>query len=111
MNTSTPKFAVGELVIVHCVNFPRHNGEHVVRDILEKGSIYFDRLANKNLRTVPHDGYRFRASPFGYIMEDILPDTDGFEVIYDESCLKKKHQPGELSWEELLNEERNEATV
>jgi hypothetical protein len=111
MSTSTPKFAIGEVVIVQCVSFPKYNGEHTVREILQEGSIYFDRIYNKPLRTVPLDGFRHRASPFGYIMEDILRDTDGYEVIYDESVLRKKHQPGELSWEELLNEERNEAAV
>ena len=111
MSTSTPKFAIGEVVIVQCVSFPNYNGEHTIKDILQKGDIYFDRLAGKMLRTVPIDGYSHRASPFGYIMEAVLNDTDGYEVIYDESVLRKKHQPGELSWEELLNEERNEAAV
>jgi len=106
MSICTPKFAIGEVVLVQCVNFTKYNGEHTVREVLQRGSIYFDRLAGKNLRTIPHDGTVHKASKFGYVMEAILPDTDtdGLEVIYDESCLRKKHQPGELSWEELVNE-------
>jgi len=104
---SIPKFAVGEVVIVACSQFPIHDGEHTIRGILEPGSIYFDRLAHRDLRTVPVGA----TSPFGYIMEAVLDDTDGFEVIYDERALRKKHQPGELSFEELVNEQKQPASV
>lgn len=105
MNIQEPLFAVGEVVIVSCHNFPHYDGEHTVREVMQRGDVYFDRLANQVFRTMPPP----TASLYGYQMDAVLEDDDGFEVIYDQSCLRKKHQPGELSFEELVNEHKEPA--
>jgi hypothetical protein len=103
---STPKFAVGEQVIVTCPEIPIYNGDHTVREILQPQDTYFDRCAGMRLRTNPPPMPHIK---FGYIMEAVLPDDDGFEVIYDESCLRKKHEPGEISFKELMEEHKEPA--
>jgi len=102
----TPKYSIGELVILQSKQLPDYNGEHVIRAISMKGSEYTCRISGITFE----DMY---ACGVAYIMEEILPEKyDGddpdiqgqvVEVYWDESSLRKKHQPGELSFQELMN--------
>jgi len=101
---STPKFAVGEVVIVAGNTRPCEQGEHTVHLILTPGARYFDRITRSMVRTIPLNQHH---SGFGYIMEDLLLDHDGHEVIFDQSCLRKKHVPGEDSFNEIMQDLKN----
>lgn len=84
---SKPLFAVGEVVILQSVSYSQYNGEHTVEAVIEDGEKYRGFACGNG------DGER------GYDL--------GFTVsgerftIFRESVIRKRHQPGEHSFEDL----------
>lgn len=76
-----PKFEVGEVVILQSVGHPERNGEYSVLS-LEQG----------RFRTPTNELYE----GFSYMLDD------GGDVGWVETSLRKKHQPGELSFTDLM---------
>lgn len=94
------KFSVGEVVILQSRSRPECNGEYSVSAIVYGVSAYID----------PHTGTLARCinrrNDIAYVLSDpnlLASDGDGKQsATWLESALRKKHQPGELSYSELL---------
>lgn len=78
----TPKFAVGEVVILQSEQKPEFNGECEVIKVLSYGEV--------------HGFQKVNAAAFGYVL------TVNDEL-WSELALRKKHQPGELSFDKLMS--------
>lgn len=96
---SIPKFFPGEVVILQSVKYPEFNGEHIVRRIMKDDDEYKCRHSGKIL-------VNGTSSPILYILEDILTAKSEkgsiVEIGWEESALRKKHIPGEMSFTELM---------
>lgn len=88
-DVSRALFAVGEVVILQSRGFPELNGEYPVLDVLHPGQ---SRQSGGVLRinTGPKAGYDLGITP---------PGHSGWWI---ESALRKRHQPGEYSLEDLV---------
>lgn len=97
----TPKFAVGEVVILQSRQLPQFNGEHTVRQVLTCNDIREDRAYYGKF-------VRWTSDKVGYILEEIFPlgtTSEGHpcEVTWHECALRKKQQPGEISFDKLMS--------
>jgi hypothetical protein len=96
MNT-TPKFSIGEVVILQSRMMPHHNGEYTVDRIIVKDEVFRCRLTGKMLKSA-----KLR-SGFAYHLSNKAPDPElQTEVSWAETALRKKHIPGELSYSSLM---------
>lgn len=99
----TPKFSVGEVVILQSVNRPDLNGECTIGAVVTRqGQATEDRVHPAGF--VIRKGERIAA---GYVLQELMPystTTDGHkcELLWAESALRKKHQPGDMSFTELM---------
>lgn len=85
---SQPKFAVGEVVILQSRSAPELNGEYPVLDVcLPNDSRPIAGVMKKNLN-----------GQTGYLLEVVGQNGTGW---WAESALRKRHQPGEYSWQDL----------
>jgi hypothetical protein len=96
---STFKFSVGEIVILQCNDYPHVNGEYTVTHCIHAHELYND----------PEFGQPLRAEILGYFLDGarlVLPDGGGNKAtaLWYEGALRKKQLPGELSFEELVQE-------
>lgn len=93
-----PKFEVGEVVILQSITHPHYNGEYTVEAVIPTKGTYKCRLTNDKF-THSHKGYAYLLdSPLKVKAE--LP----FESAVDEPALRKKHQPGEMSFTNLMSQ-------
>lgn len=97
----TPKFSVGEVVILQSISMPECNGEYTVACVADDGERFID----------PHYGIQrtCRGPGVGYVLSDasliavkLSRNSQTGSAIWAESALRKKQQPGELSYTELL---------
>ena len=91
-----PKFSVGEVVILQSKNHPECNGEYSVT------GIYAPDGQRKNSDKVTI------STTFGYSLSCDEPDS---KSAWAESALRKKHQPGELSFSSLMESLNTSLTV
>lgn len=89
-----PKFELGEVVILVSVSLPERNGEYSVIGVYQPG--------RQDIEGKPYNiscvGYRLDGA------DETTPDlVHGGPTIFSESALRKKHTPGELSFDELMN--------
>lgn len=83
-----PLFAVGEVVMLQSKNCPELNGEHRVREVVGLGeSTVIDGVKKINVGTRP-------------VYDLGVPGRAGHNF-WDESALRKRHQPGEYSFDGL----------
>lgn len=85
----TPKFEVGEVVILQSINKPERNGEYQIEGIAWHGDVYKGLTCNYS-RDKHAPGYDLGTS------DDVGPE------LWDESALRKKHLPGSLSFRDLV---------
>lgn len=96
---NTPKFAVGEVVVLQSVDSPELNGDHTVIMIPYAGEEYDDPITG--VRCIQND-----SAPFAYILDD--PDMvirhmgAWLTTTWHESALRKKHQPGTESFQDMM---------
>lgn len=95
-----PKFEVGEVVLLRSKSRPHLNGDdYKVHAILAPNQGHISRLVKNTVIICDGDGW-------GYILDDssgpVIDDTDGDEMCWSESVLRKKHQPGEMSFDSLM---------
>jgi len=83
-----PKFAIGEIVILQSKRFPELNGEYQVVDVVSPGE---SRLVDGFSMVNDRGG-------FGYSLGVRAAGHSGW---WCESALRKRHQPGEYSWQDL----------
>lgn len=94
------KFSVGEVIILQSKSLPQYNGEYTVEAILQKGELFSCRLTNTTLRQVDGGNTYVLSTPLA------IPDT-GYETFWAESALRKRQEPGELSYTELMQSLRS----
>lgn len=82
-----PLFAVGEVVILVCEGITELNGEYKVAHIVISGDVYQGFVVGE------HD------EGFGYDLG--LDHPLGGSRIFAEKSLRKRHQPGEYSFDAL----------
>ena len=84
---SSPKFKVGEEVILQSHERPDLNGEYFVEEIFMPGNSYTCRYTN-NVFMCPSN------APVCYRLEGLTPCVEGMEALIGENLLRKKHQKG-----------------
>lgn len=89
-----PLFAVGEIVVLQSVDCPHLNGERAVLRVIASGEIYTCPLSGRKVRRV--------SKGFGYLLEGCgVENMRGLVRQWTESALRKRHQPGEYSFDAL----------
>ena len=92
-----PKFKVGEVVILQSKDRPMLNSEYIVAAISENHKPFVD----------PYSGLKFTAdwthSNFAYILEGCQLRASGNARYWAEWALRKKHLPGEMSYDTLMS--------
>jgi hypothetical protein len=85
---ANPKFAVGEVVILQSTEYPEFNGEHVVESIISPGERGRD----------DYNGGKV----FGYYLSPshLVRESQG-EAMWSERVIRKRHQPGDYTWDGL----------
>lgn len=83
-----PLFAVGEIVVLQSKSAPEFNGEYQVLEVVGPGeSTVVDGVKKKN-----------NLPKYVYGLGVVGPNNSGF---WAESVLRKRHQPGEYSFDAL----------
>lgn len=94
-----PKFKLGEPVILQSKDYPHYNGEYVIHAIVVGSELYFDRVLGKLVIDI------FPPGEVAYTLCQAFPDPcNPIEIYWDESALRKKQDPSEFSFEELIKE-------
>lgn len=91
------KFSEGEVVILQSVNYPEYSGEYEIFKILGQGEEWEDRIDSEVILVC--DDY------IGYIFTTPLPSKDqdhSGECLWAESSLRKRQEPSELSYTEIM---------
>lgn len=98
----TPKFSVGEVVILQSVSRPESNGEYIVAVVAGNYEEFIDpHFGSKRMCRGPGTGYVL-SDPLLVASLDYASTAIKSSAIWAESALRKKHQPGELSYSQLL---------
>lgn len=95
----TPKFSVGEVCLLQSVDHPELNGDVTVLKIVNNGEEY----------TSP-DGqlHRLGAEGFAYVLDRDAANGNPF---WNESALRKKHDPSDYGFYELMENIKDMATA
>jgi len=93
-----PYFEVGEEVILCSEECPQFNGDAVVIMIVEH-AVFIDPHNGLVVRILGYSGDIF------YILDGYVDDAeqDGRSNYWDQSSLRKKHQPGKQSFNKLMS--------
>lgn len=89
-----PKFEVGEVVLLRSRNLPELNAEYEVEHLEVKNgreSVSFGGLL-----------YLFEDYEVVYFLLGVVNPSNGRPVAWGESSLRKKHTPGEMSFDNLI---------
>lgn len=112
--TSSPKYNVGEVVLLRSKIRPDLNGEYKVIQVVEMGEEYPCRHRGGDYRVKRAD---VNGRGPAYRLSDVFPisraNAGAVEVegCWAESALRKKHIPGELSFTELMQSVTNKENV
>jgi len=90
-----PKYEIGEVVLLRSVELPHMNCEAAVL------KIYGGPAGTK----IDHEGvgYQLSVGGFSYFLDKDFPSPEtGNQIMWAESALRKKHQPGEMGFEDLM---------
>lgn len=96
-----PKFSVGEIVIVQSPNYPETNGEYEVIQIFnyEEFLVYCE------------GAFKSESQPLVYRLKDYVAfgkiKVGSKTDCVSEPSLRKKHQPGEMDYKELMQTLKN----
>jgi hypothetical protein len=90
---SVPRFSVGEVVVLCSAMWPELNGERTVLFVVPPEGIFRD----------PVDGSltRNESGVLCYVLDDGQARQDGSCFTWAERALRKRHTPGEYSFEDL----------
>lgn len=93
-----PKFEVGEEVVLASRECPHLNGEYFVDLVIKTGDSYKDRITSK-ITTLVDAG----SGTYGYLLSNIAKAPEiNREIIWNETALRKKHKPAEMSFSALM---------
>lgn len=104
-----PKFSVGEVVILHSVSRPELNCEDTILEVIEPNNTSIDRIYGGVVR------HKF-ARGYGYKLENtkisgVTEEGLSCEKVWAESALRKKQEPGEMSFMQLMSSLKIEEKV
>jgi len=103
---SSPKFRVGEVVILQSRTYPQHSGqEYTVHRVLSDGEKYHCRITGAPTQAGNN------LSLYGYLLTPCFPNAHGREALMAEQTLRKKHIPGEMRFYEMMNAFKKGATA
>lgn len=91
------KFSEGEVVILQSVTMPQYNGEYIIDKIIHPSEPHICRISGIILENCEEI--------MGYVFTEALLDlvaNDGGETIWAEIALRKRQEPSELSYTELM---------
>lgn len=92
-----PYFSVGEEVILCSKSNPQLNGNYIVETAIKTGTYSECRITGRSIRCT--NGL----SDYGYRLEGLLVKCEfGFEAIWDQSALRKKHKGSDKSFDEIV---------
>ena len=95
---SSPKFKVGEEVILVSRDFPEYNGEYIVEAVVTEGDIVCCKIT--------HNTRRIRGQDYVYRLEGLIAPNYKNDFIQEgfwaESAIRKKHQKGDITFENLM---------
>jgi hypothetical protein len=95
-----PKYSEGEIVILQSANFPEYSGEYEIFKVLFYNDEFPDRLDKTT--TLVCDG------PVAYVFTEPLADkSTSTECIWAEHSLRKRQQPGQMGYKELMTSLKN----
>lgn len=87
-------YEVGECVILQSEDYPQYNGEYTVFEIILRGSAARCRISGVDQQAI---------SSFVYALDQPLrSDKTGREVFFLQSALRKKHEPSQQSFKDLM---------
>ena len=92
----TQLFSVGEAIILQSPNLSEYNGEYTIHAIVQPNENFTCRLTGLNLYTT---------EGVSYVLDEPLLDLvscEGAETFWAPSSLRKKHDPSEFSFNELM---------
>ena len=96
-----PKYSEGESVILKSISHPQYNGsDYTIQKVLKNGDSYICRETGLLIT-------RTNKSDFGYILNEVVvTNTNDLGMIVEtgwkESCLRKKHEPSQMSFQSLI---------
>lgn len=99
-----PLFSVGEVVILASRSMPHLNGEYSVLLVVPEGGKFKCPITQEPAQSV-------RSAGFGYVLDDGDLTDGGICHQWHQSALRKKHQPGEQSFAELMQTLKNPVSV
>nr|WP_298117386.1 hypothetical protein [uncultured Pseudomonas sp.] len=89
-----PLFAVGEVAILQSKSRPELNGERTVLLVVQHGESYICPVSG---------GCDMNASgALAYVLDDGERGREGHCIQWAENALRKRHQPGEHNWQDLM---------
>jgi len=95
----TPKFSVGEVVILQSKDHAQINGEYSVLIVVNGKMAYECPITGETIINAC-DG-------IGYVLDIDYKDDDGTCCQWAEAVIRKKHQPGEQSFTDLMASLKN----
>lgn len=101
---SSPKFQIGEEVILQSRTWPHFSGDHEVLDI----------IAGKKGNTLYYSGhpYKFDYDGFAYVLNPGHVDVkSGVPIVWKETSLRKKHKPCGMSFDQLMTKIKGKVNV
>lgn len=100
---SSPKFSVGEEIILQSETYPEANGEYVVIGITRLKDIAF--RYNFNYNSSDGSNYHYELGGVFVELRDMEGNCSGLMCNhFSETSLRKKHKPSEFeSYEALMN--------
>ena len=93
---NTPKFKVGEEVILQSKGYLEYNGEYIVESVFTPNQTVTDRISGLKSTNM--------SNCFVYRFTQILKSKkkENVEISFLESALRKKYKPSEVSFSELM---------
>ena len=94
-------FEVGEVIILQSPNLSEYNGEYTIHAILPVNEDFKCRLTGLMIYTT---------EGLSYVLDEPLADLhafDGCETLWAPSSIRKKQEPGELSYTQLMQSLRS----
>lgn len=95
---SSPKFKVGEQVVLQSKTYPKFNGDYIVERILVAGASGICRISGERYHVTN------KKTPYTYLLNTPLHNpTKPFEIVWAETALSKKHKPSDQSFDQIMS--------
>lgn len=101
-----PLFKVGEEVILVSAMCPQHNGEYTIEDVYEQGcKPIICKVTGLEVFNPIQQGV------VAYSLYPSVVDSEGYEIVWNETAIRKKHKPSGESLQSLIKRLNVKETV